>query len=127
MGDPSEEGSPDYLLNFKSSAFFDFLCCFRQCQRENAVLVGSGDLIAVDTVEIEASREGAVRTLPLNIVGLFVLFLVFGLVLCVNGKITVSDFGVDILFREAGELSVKNVCVLGLANIGLEGRNRIYF
>jgi hypothetical protein len=38
-------------------------------------------------------------------------------------EVAVSDFGVDILFREAGELSVKNVCVLGLANIGLEGRN----
>ena len=38
-------------------------------------------------------------------------------------EVTVSDFCVDILFREAGELSVKNVCVLGLANIGLEGRN----
>ena len=77
MGDPSEEGSPDYLLNFKSSAFFDFLCCFRQCQSENAVLIGSGDLIAVDTVEIKASCEGAVRTLSSEIIVLFVLFLIF--------------------------------------------------
>ena len=121
-GTPPKKGPPNYLLNFKSSAFFDFSCCLRQRQGENAVFIRGRDLVAVDAVKIKASCKGAVGTLPLDIIFLFVLFLVFGLVFSVNGEITVSDFGVDILFGEAGELSVKNVCVLGLANIGLEGR-----
>lgn len=57
-----------------------------------------------------------------NIVVFFTIFFIVSFAFRVDSKVSVSDFGVDILFGEAGELSVQNVCVLGFTNIGLEGR-----
>ena len=90
-GTPHEEGFPDYLPNFNPSYFLGLLRCFGQRQRENAVLVGSGDFIAVDAIQIKASCEGAVGALSSDIIVLFVLFFVFGFMLSVDREVANSN------------------------------------
>ena len=79
---------------------------FRQCQREYAVFIRGRNFVAVDTVDSKCSCEGTIGTFSSNIVVFFTIFFIVSFAFRVDSKVSVSDFGVDILFGEAGELSV---------------------
>ena len=97
----------------------DFLL-LRQRHAQDAVGVCGLNACGVDAGDIKASGVGAIGTLAAEVIALLVLVFIVGMTLGGDGQPVVGDVHVDILFLEAGQVSLENEVVTVLLNVGLE-------
>ena len=89
-------------------------------QLQNAVIIGSPDVIGIDLRHIEGSLVGAIRPLHADHLAILVLFLGVGVTLGGDHQVVALELQFDILLLKTGQVGFQLVVVALVQHIGFE-------
>ena len=109
-------------FDLEPSCCGDFGLFLRHCQGQHAIVVGGGDSLGVDALDIEAAGVGTIVTLTANVaVGVFFLFLT--LVLGGDGQAILVDINADVFLLKSGKIGFKDILAVLFGDVGAESRD----
>lgn len=108
------------LLDGDLPALGDHLALLGQGQLQHAVIIGGGDVFLLDAGDVKGALVAAAAALPAQVLALLLLFGGL-LVLGGDGENAVLQVQVDVALIKAGQISLQQVVVALVLDVGAEG------